>query len=51
LAADLENRLAAHQDRRQVASNLAQLLLCQSGKLLVAVGSWLQKRSGAAAMT
>jgi hypothetical protein len=49
LAAGLESRITANQDRRMTPPTVAQLLMCWSGELLVALGSWLQKRSGSVA--
>jgi len=49
LAAGPESRITASQDCRMAPPTVAQLLLCWSGELFVAIGSWLQKRSGAVA--
>ncbi len=49
LAAGPESRLAANPDRRVIPPTPARLLLCWSGELFVAVGAWLQKKSGSVA--
>ena len=49
LAAGPESRLAANSVGPVTTPTPARLLLCWSGDLLVAMGSWLQKRSGAVA--
>ena len=49
IAAGLESRLAANQDRRLSPPTPAQLLLCWGGELFVAMGVWLQKKSGSVA--